>query len=385
VALPVLVYSLTSSPLLTGVVAAFEALPYLMLGLVAGALADRWNRRRVMVAADLCSAVALGSIPVAAALGSLTVPHVLVVAFVAPAVFVFFDAANFGAVPMLVGRPRIATANSAIWSAGTVVEIVVPAAGGALLALVAPPSLIALDAVSFVASAFLIRAVSTPLSETRPGRQPLTVRGLLGEAGEGLRFLAGHPNVRSITIVGACQALAGGAFVGQMVVWADRRLGVAEGNWRLGVMFSAWGIGGLIASLALPRLVRTFGAPRVTLVALPVSGTLSVLTALAWSWMAGAVLMVAWGVAYMMVVTNAITYRQQVTPEALMSRVNTAGRMLSFGVGFPLGGLMGGLVAQVAGPVAGMLAGSVVALAGTVFAWMSPLRTAWPEVEVRPV
>src|SRR5437899_10060882 len=77
VALPVLIYRRTGSPLLTGLVAAFEAIPYLLLGLVAGALADRWDRRRVMVAADLTSAVALGSLPVAAAFGVLTVPHIL--------------------------------------------------------------------------------------------------------------------------------------------------------------------------------------------------------------------------------------------------------------------------------------------------------------------
>ncbi|HYT30378.1 MAG TPA: MFS transporter, partial [Actinomycetota bacterium] len=115
VALPVLVYAMTRSPLLTGVVAGFEAVPYLLLGLVAGALADRWDRRRVMVTADLASAAALGSLPLAAAFGVLTVPHVLIAALLSPTIFVFFDAANFGAVPTLVGRDRIALANAAIW------------------------------------------------------------------------------------------------------------------------------------------------------------------------------------------------------------------------------------------------------------------------------
>ncbi len=78
----------------------------------------------------------------------------------------------------------------------------------------------------------------------------------------------------------------------------------------------------------------------------------------------------------MLVVINAINYRQQVTPEALMSRVNTAGRMLSFGAGFPLGALLGGVVARSAGPVAGMLAGAAVAAVGAIYAWMSPLRVA---------
>jgi hypothetical protein len=86
-------------------------------------------------------------------------------------------------------------------------------------------------------------------------------------------------------------------------------------------------------------------------------------------------MMVGWSSAYMLVVINSINYRQQVTPEPLMSRVNTAGRMLSFGAGFPVGALLGGVVAANAGPVAGMLAGAAVAAMGAAYGWVSPLRT----------
>ena len=153
VAFPVLVYSLSGSPLLTSLVAALEAIPYLMFGLPAGALADRFNRKRVMVAVDVINAVVLASIPVASWFGALTVPHLLVAAFVVPALFVFFDAADFGALPTLVGRDRIASANSALWSTSTVVETVVPLAAAASFAVISPASLIAVDAVSYVASA----------------------------------------------------------------------------------------------------------------------------------------------------------------------------------------------------------------------------------------
>ena len=75
----------------------------------------------------------LASIPIASWFGVLTVPHLLVAAFVVPALFVFFDAADFGALPTLVGRDRIASANSALWSTSTVVETVVPLAGGGVV------------------------------------------------------------------------------------------------------------------------------------------------------------------------------------------------------------------------------------------------------------
>jgi MFS family permease len=375
VAFPVLVYALTASPLLTAVVASFQALPYLLFGLPAGALADRVDRKRVMVTADLLNAVVLASVPLAAWLGELTVPHVLVAAFLVPALFVFFDAADFGALPTLVGRGRIAAGNSAIWSASTVVETAVPLLAGAMLAFVDASSLLAFDALSYLASALLIRAIARPLSDpARSGTAMLSRPSLRAEIRQGLSFVWTHLTVRSMTAVGTTQAIAGGAFVGQMVVWADRELDVRAGDPRLGVVFSSWGLGVLTASLAMPRMVRRFGAARVTLLALPVSAVLCVVSAMAANWIVGTVALAAWGAAYMLVVINAITYRQQVTPEPLMSRVNTTGRMLSFGLGWPIGSLLGGAVAQAAGPQAGMLAGAAVLAVGVVLAWLSPLR-----------
>jgi MFS family permease len=375
VAFPVVVYSMSGSPLLTALVSALEALPYLLFGLPAGALADRFDRKRVMVLVDLVNAVVLATIPVASWLGHLTVPHLLAAAFVVPALFVFFDAADFGAVPTLVGRARIASANSAIWSTSTVVETAVPLLAGAMLALVAPASLISVDALSYVASALLIRIIVRPLSDpSRRPTEPLTRSALIADVREGLHFLWGHVTVRSMTIVGAAQSIAGGAFVGQMVVWADQALDVRAGDWRLGVVFAAWGVGVLVTTLLVPRAVRRVGAARVTLLCLPASAVLCVATALSSNWVVGSLVLVAWGAAYMGVVINSITYRQQVTPERLMSRVNTTGRMLSFGLGWPVGSVLGGVVAQAAGPRAGMLAGAAVLVVGVVVGWLSPLR-----------
>src|SRR5262245_58656370 len=119
VALAVLVYRLSGSALLTALVTMLEAAPYLLFGLFAGALADRWNRKRVMVTADLVNALLIASVPVAYMLGILTIPHVLIAAFAVQAVFTLFDGAEFGAFPVLVGRKRVSKANTAVWSAPT--------------------------------------------------------------------------------------------------------------------------------------------------------------------------------------------------------------------------------------------------------------------------
>src|SRR3954454_12514751 len=164
IALPVLVYRLSGSTVLTAVVTALESAPYLLTGLFAGALADRWNRRRVMVIADIVNAVLVGSVPIAHLLGVLTVAQVLAVAFTVQAVFTFFDGANFGALPVLVGRARVAQANAAVWTAASLAELLVPAGAGLLLAVVNPAALLLVDALSFAASAIAVRGIVRALS-----------------------------------------------------------------------------------------------------------------------------------------------------------------------------------------------------------------------------
>jgi hypothetical protein len=362
VVLPVLVYRLTNSPLWTGVVSVAETIPYLLLGLLAGAIADRLNRRWMMVSTDLASAAVVASIPLAALLGAVTAVQALIVAGLAGTLFVFFDAAAFGALPTLVGRDRVAAANSRVWSAATVAEVVVPAATGAALAVLTPPSLMTVDAVSFAISALLVTRITRRLSQTRdagPSDRPR----LGAEIREGVRFLWSHPAMRTVTLIGTAQAVAGGAFAGQLVVYADRALGVHKGDPRLGVLYAGWSGGSLIAALLLPRLSSRFAANRTVTAVLPVSAALAVAVALAPAFAVAVPLIVAWGVAYMLVVVSAVTYRMQVTPEPLLSRVNTLGRMLSYAFGFPVGALLAGSIAAAVGVRAGLLAAACVTAA----------------------
>ena len=285
-ALPVLVYQVTGSSLWTALVTFAEGAPYLCVGLLAGAVADRLDRRRLMVATDLASAAVLASVPAAYAAGVLTAPHLLVAAFAVQTLFVFFDAANFGALPVLVGRDRIVAAQAALMGTGTVMELVVPALAGAALAVVAAAPLLAVDAVSFVCSALLLRAITRPLWDPARAGRP---RRLAVEVRDGLTFLWRQRVVRTTTLVGATQAFTGGLFLGQLVPWADQVLGVPPGDARLGLLFAAWGLGGLAATVLAPSLARRAGEPRVTLRFLPLS-TLGLLAcALAGRWLPAAI------------------------------------------------------------------------------------------------
>jgi MFS family permease len=375
VALPVLVYRLSGSAPLTALVTGLEAAPYLLFGLFAGAFGDRWDRRIVMVAADIVCAGVIASVPIAHWVGLLTVPHLMVVAFLGPAIATFFDGANFGALPVLVGRDRVAQANAAVWGAQTAIEIALPALVGFSLAVVYPADLLALDALSFAASAICVAGIVRPLYDSGRGRKPLSVRGLLADIREGLAYLMRHAGVRTMTIIGTIQCMAGGGFVALMVVWCDRVLHVGTQGLRFGLVFGSWSVGALVASALLPQLLKFATPARIALYILPVSTILGVSVGLAPNWQLAMVGLLSWGAAYMLVVVNTISYRQQVTPEPLLSRVNTAGRMLSWGVGWTFGAVAGGVLSHQIGVRAAMVAMASLSVVAVVVAWTSPLRT----------
>jgi MFS family permease len=373
VALPVLVFQQSRSPLLVSLVAAAGTLPYLMFGLVAGAVADRVDRRTLMIVTDCLSALCLGSVPVAQGLGVLSVGHVVVVAFVSSSLSLFFDAGGYGFVPALVGKDRLADANSALYGAETVVRIVGNGLAGVLIALFHPEGTLTLDALSFAGSALFLRAVANcPARPASSGARPrLRFRESVGE---GLRFLGGHPTLRVMTVVGTLQSFTGGAIVGQLVVFADRVLGIHGSDGRIGLLYMAWSAGGIGGSLLLPRLRRRYDAFPLLLLVLPAGALLGLVVVLSTDWRIALVALAVWGTAYLVVLVNTMTYSQEVTPAELQGRVNTTRRMLSSGLGVPLGALVGSGVTVSAGLRAGMATAVAPIALAAIVVWVVRLR-----------
>ncbi|MFD8673966.1 MFS transporter [Streptomyces seoulensis] len=372
VALPVLVFQESRSPLLVSLVAAAGTLPYLAFGLIAGAVADRTDRRTLMIVTDCLSALSLASIPAAWALGILTVTQVVVVAFLSSSLSLFFDAGVYGFVPDIVGKDKLTQANSAIYGAETVVRIAGNAVAGVLIALTSPVGTLALDALSFACSALFIRAVTNVAS--RPADSGSKRPGFRESVTEGLRFLAGHRTLRTMTVVGTLQSFSGGAIVGQLVVFADRALGIHGSDGRIGLLYMAWSAGGIGGSLLLPRLREHFDAFQLLLGVLPIGALLGLLVVFTTDWRISLVALAAWGTAYLVVLVNTMTYSQEVTPAELQGRVNTTRRMLSSGLGVPLGALVASSITVSVGIRAGMgMAVISIALAAVVV-WVVQLR-----------
>ena len=375
VALPVLVYDLTGSGGWTALVAAAAAAPYLCFGAVAGAIADRADRRALMVGADVMSAVVMAAVALSQALGVLTATHVQVAAVSTQTLFVFFDAANIGALHCLVDRDRLARANSAIYGVTTAIEVAAPTVAGVLLFLAAPAYLMAFDALSYLVSAILIGTIPRRLmGDPAPGR-----RTLRRDVVEGVAFLFRHRTVRLVTLVGGLTNIAVAAFLGQLVPWLHEGFGVhATHDLRFAVTWAALGGGGLAASVAFPMLVARFGAGRLVLLLLPGLTLTAVGCAAAPWWPVATVALAAWYLLFTVFALNAITLRQRATPAHLQGRVHTVGRMLAYGLGWPTGALLGAASAQAVGVTAAAWSAALVH-AGTLALALTPAcrRVLW--------
>lgn len=386
--LPILVFQLTGSAVQTSLLLVLESAPYLAFGLLAGAVADRVNRRALMIGCDLVAAALLASIPVAHALGTLTVAQVYAVAGGTALVFVWSDAADFGALSAIVGRARITQAVSALWGARTMVMVAAPAAGGLLVATIGAAPTLSLDAASYLVSALVLaripRAFSSSGSDRAApaadqavpgggsGRRRLPAR-LAAEIGEGVSFIRHHPVIRPLILLGIGTSLTGGAVMGLLVVFGVRQLGLADDDPRLGLLYAAGVTGSVAATLALPRLTRRLGAPRVTLFALPVMLAGLVGLAMTTAVPPALALLCCWQGAYSLIITNGIAVRQEVTPDALQSRVNATGRMVAWG-GYPIGAALGGMIADAAGVRVAWLVLAAGVATSTVAGWASGLR-----------
>lgn len=344
VVLPVLVYQMTGSPAAVAAVTALDVAPYLAFGLVAGAVADRLNRKPMMVVCDGAAALLLAAVPAAAALHVLVSAQLFVVAAGIGTVFVWFDAASFGSLPVLVDRAQLPTAMSLILSSESAAMLIGPTLGAALIAVLPAPYVLGFDAASYLLSALLLLSIRKPFGRPhgRPGPRPR----MRTDIAEGLRFLWHQPVIRTLTfaVCGAC--LSWGGTFGLLVVYANRALHLTHVDVRLGLLYAAGQLGGLISVAAVPRLIKRFPVGRMIAAFLVANTVALVLLAIAPSYGWALVLFFCYQLVFVVVTSTGITVRQLLTPDHLQSRVNTAGRLIAYG-GQPVGAVVGGVLAEV--------------------------------------
>lgn len=343
VALPVLIYDLTGSAGLTGLLATARLLPYLVFGLIAGPIADRSSRRRLIIGGNIVEGVAVATIPLAAAFDVLSTTHVFVVAFVGATAFVFSDAAVFGAVPSLVAPERLAAANGMLSAIGSLGDIAGPVLAGVLIAAVGSATTLWVDAASFLIAAAVQSTIRSDFRRSSATAERPSIRGQLAAA---FGFIRKQRTVATLTLVGFGNSLGIGTMLGLLVPYSVEVLGYASDDARLGVLYAAIGVGGLLAAVTFSRIFTTARVRVITPTMLAWSAVMSASFVIG-PGRAAPLAVAAFSFGVMVTISTGITYRQLATPDSLVSTVNTIGRMIAAG-GQPVGAAIGAGIAAFA-------------------------------------
>jgi len=367
-AMPLLVLALTGSGFAMGIVGVLSTLPDLVVGLPAGAYADRWDRRRMMFGADLGRAVLTALVPLSVWLGGPTLAVVIGVAFPLNVLRVLWLAAFTAAVPGLVGRDQVPRANGVLEAAWTVGWVVGPALAGLLAVAIGPGPTIALDAATFAISAGSLLFVRRSLRpEARTERTHI-----VADVREGIAFVAREPTLRAVIALWTTTSVISAGLTSGLIFYITINLGL--GTAVVGLVLSAFAVGSLGGSLVAARI-----APKpVGLVMLVGSVGLGVTLIVS----VGTPVPVVVAAALLAGIFNAyvliayLSLRTMLSPDALLGRVGATARTLSVGL-MPVGSLVAGIALDAIGggaTLAVMGLGLVVAGAG--FALVPNVRRA---------
>ncbi|MDX6486210.1 MAG: hypothetical protein QOF43_1363 [Gaiellaceae bacterium] len=359
IAYPLLVLAVTHSPAKAGLVQAARFAPLVLLSLLAGVAADRYDRKRLMIGADVVAAAAMGTLIVAIVLHRVSFGQLLAVGFVDGCAGVVFQAARNGAFRSVVPRHQLPAAASIDQARSSAVRLTAPPIGGALFGVARILPFVA-DTASYVFSTVSLLLMRTPFQETRE-RDSSSLRAQLAE---GLRFLWNVPFLRTsaLMITASNFGFTAGQFA---VIVLAKRQGLSSAA--IGGLFALVGVTTLAGSLASPLLRRVLSLRAILLSEF--WAAFGVLAFVAWPnvyVLAGA--LAAQAFCFPNTDAALVSYRYAMTPDRLTSRVSTAATNIAV-LAMPLGPLLAGfLLDAISARVTVVLlmgAGMVAAVAGT--------------------
>ncbi|HEX6945954.1 MAG TPA: MFS transporter [Acidimicrobiia bacterium] len=361
-ALPLLVASITRDPLLVSGVTLAGRIPWLLFGLVSGALVDRMDRKKVMVVTDLLRAAGITLLALAVATDTAGLSLLYVLAFGFGLAETFFDTSSEAIMPSLVGPDQLPSANARLQGVEFVGNAFIGPPVGAFLFTVAAAAPFFVNGGLVLAAALFVLAVPGTFRTADAEVGPM-----LKNVASGMRWLWAQKVVRTLAFLAGSTNMLTFAIIAIFVLFAQERLGVSDVGY--GVLLSLLGVGGLTGAVIAPRVVRMLGPGNAIRTTLWIQGiafiVMSQLTAPA---PAGVVLFLfsactaVWNVV-------AVSLRQSLTPDALRGRVAGATRTLAWGFQ-PLGALMGGLIAS----ALGLQAPFYLAAAGTLLSMLLTWR-----------
>ncbi len=371
-ALPlVAVLTLNAGPLEMGLLTAAGLGPYLVVALPAGAWIDRLRaRRRLMILADLGRAALLVSVPLAYALGGLTIAQLYLVSVAGGTLTVLFNTAFTTLLPGMVHDQQLADANGRLQTSSAAAQVAGPGVAGLMVQAFSAPLAILVDAVSYLASAAALARITTVEREPPPSQR----RALRAEIGEGLRFVAGEGSLRAIAGSAATLNLFGILVLSILVLYARRDLHLSPAS--IGLIFASGGVGAVIGAVIASPLARRIGQGRaifaasawfsVGLLVIPLATGPHAALILAGNELLG-------GVAVMVFDVNAMTLAQRSTGQGMLGRVSATLGFLTQGAK-PLGALLGGVLGELLGLHGALWVAAAGGTLTVLWTWFSPLR-----------
>lgn len=363
------------SPFEFGLLGMADFLPFIFLSLPAGVWVDRLPRRPILIAGDAGRAVALATIPIAYALGVLTIWQLYLVGLVSGCLTVFFDVGYMSYLPSLVGREQLVDGNSRLETTRSAAQIVGPGVAGALISVVGAPFAVVIDSLSYVVSTAFLLVIRKreDLPEGATGADG-TRRSVRTEAAEGLRYVLGQPYLRAIATCTALTNLFQNIALAIYLLFLVRELGFTAGM--IGLVFSIASVGVLAAALLSSRISARIGVgPSIIGAAAMFGPPLLVLPfvggPLALPVVAGAgFVSFASGTVYNI---NQVSLRQAITPERMQGRMNATMRFIVWGT-VPVGMILGGFLGALIGLHTTILIGAVGSLLPFLTVLFSPVR-----------
>jgi len=362
---------LGASTFQVGLLTSAATLAFALIALPAGAVVDRWPKRWLMIWCDAARVLIIGSVPLAAVLGVLTMGQLYAVAITAGVCTVFFDVAYQSYLPVVVAREDLVDGNGKLGATQSFAQVAGPGLGGGLVGLAGAAGAMAADAISYIVSVASLLAIRTHEESPRAegGRA-----GLRAEIAEGLSFVLRHPILRKIVACTGTANLFGSMATALEIVFLVRVLHVPPAG--TGLLIAVASLGGVAGGVLSGRLGRRVGSARIIWYSLLVLGLPILLVPLAapgWRITAFVVGMAFMGFSAVVYNVAQVSYRQAICPPRLLGRMNAAVRWVVWGT-IPLGGLLGGVFGTLIGVRPTLWIAFVGCWAAGWLVYFSPLR-----------
>ncbi|HYX12706.1 MAG TPA: MFS transporter [Candidatus Acidoferrum sp.] len=371
-----------------GLLTTIEFLPFLLFTLPAGVWVDRFPKKRILVLGDLGRGAMLVSIPVAFALGGLTIWQLYLVGFVNGVMTVFFDVADQSYLPTILEREDLVEGNAKLQISQSSAQILGQPVGGGVVALVGAPVAVLVDAVSYLGSALLILWIRVSGLATRSAGRGLAsaaaaeaveatastsagttvaaeasaadrdeaqnaaggaAGGMRSQIRDGLNYILRHEYLGNIAATTATSNLFGNIGFAIFPVFAYRELQMSPAG--VGTVGGLGGAGVLLGALVASRVSARLGIGRTIIVAIGVFAPFNLLIPLATPELALLFLSIAFfvtGVSNVVYNVAQVSLRQAITPEHFLGRMNATMRFLVWGT-IPVGSLIGAGLSEVIG------------------------------------